>query len=262
MVKLLTPPLHADLCGCFYHSQPYRHLDFPLGATSHPLRQRGSAQILHSYLDPPPPLTKPNATPYSSDTLPPFPNVLPSLAPGRRGAWIIPLSGPLPWKAGSPAPPIWLSPAQQQAKAALLAVPTQHLLPSSSPAPAADLNAPSSRSGTPTPRSSSRRIEWTPARLRCTWFWLTRLHLTGKHGPVSAAAFSAEEVRGTGMPDHIRVYAAANLALSLRQLLKLFDVASARMEGEAEEDRKDRVRFLERVGLVWVDEAGRPVLVA
>lgn len=221
-----------------------------------PPQQHRPTPIVYSYLDPSPPVpgrsTQGEGMGDDGSKLPDpsgflFPNLLPSLAPGRRGAWILPLSGPLPWSTGKPTPPVWPG-----SSTVSLAAPAG-LHPSSS---GASLAPPSSATA-PTARASKpRRIEWTDVRLRATWFWLDRLHAKGLLGPVSAACFTSREMGGT-MPDHIRVYGLAHLALALRATLMLVDVRSTGWEGE-----EDTGRFLDRVRLVWVDEAGRPVMVA
>lgn len=184
--------------------------------------------------------------------------MLPYLAPGRRGAWLIPLSGPLPWTAGNPTPPAWLAtapgPSITGGTAPLPAPSSSTTHPASSAPAPPSITSPSKR-----PRTRPRTIPWTDARLRATWFWLDRLHLTGKMGPVWAECVTAAQSGGR-MPDHIRVHAMAHLALALRRMLGLVDVRSTGWKGGGCEG--DGERFLCAVRLVWVDEGGRGVLVA
>lgn len=192
--------------------------------------------------------------------------MLPYLAPGRRGAWLIPLSGPLPWTQGKPTPPAWYAapPAPLvSSSGTYLAVPEAGALPSSSPAlPPSSATLPSSSTLASAPAPTRRRprtIAWTDARLRALWHFLGRLHETGKMGPVWAECLTATQSGGL-MPDHIRVHAMAHLALALRHWLGLVDVKSTKWEvGEGADDEE---RFLDRVRLVWVEEGGRAVLVA
>lgn len=260
------------LTACSSPVQPFRHTGSPCIESLNPPFQQPAA-ITHSYHDPdlPPPRrrdhlgTAHDSSEQTETTGFLFPNVLPFLTPGRRGAWLIPLSGPLPWAEGKPTPPSWsILPPESAGRSGGGPSPlrsTSRALTSSATLPTSPaVNLPASTavstsSGARRPRS----IDWTDARLRAAWFWIDRLHHTGKVGPVWAECLTAAQ-SGGGMPDHIRVHAMAHLALALRQMIGLWDVQSLRWKGDGAET--DGFRFLKPVRLVWVDEGGRPVMVA
>ena len=85
---------------------------------------------------------------------------------------------------------------------------------------------------------------------------------TGEKEAVDMDAL-AEEVEGRG--DHIRIYIDAGVALRFRALLAVLSVEGVRTQrGESLGDGQveDPIKFMGDVGLVWVDEAGKAVLVA
>ncbi|ORY78376.1 hypothetical protein BCR35DRAFT_100874 [Leucosporidium creatinivorum] len=186
-----------------------------------------------------------------------YPSALASLAPGRRGAWIIPVSGALPIPQTSSS--TWCLP----------------------PSIISGLGAPIK------PQRSSKgklkTIEWTDARLIALWTVLTSLHQRAPMGEVKTTCFlsstalpspsllpratpsrlsspllSSHAQSLSPWPDHIRIAGDAHLALPLRGLIS---IVTAKQSGRAE-DQYDTEKFLEGARLVWVDEAGRPVLVA
>ncbi|KAL7342038.1 hypothetical protein BJY59DRAFT_713100 [Rhodotorula toruloides] len=161
------------------------------------------------------------------------------LQPGRRGAWLIPVSAPLPiphtspvrWFAQRPPPP-----------------------PS------------------PSPTSAERSIDWTDARLRTLWAFMTSLHEAGSFGRVRAVAWfppSSSASSASAWPEMIRLNCDAHLALAIRGLLAQANVKTLRgvvgSGGEGKKRRKeeeDSEKWLRGRALVWVDEEGKAVLTA
>lgn len=225
--------------------QPYRHVTtFP--ATDQNPRRQHPSKIRHSFVDPPPAKRGSAITHDTADSY---------LTPGRRGAWIIPVSGPLPIPHAST--PSWS--------------------PSPTPSSSNRLAPPPSKASAP--KGSLPVINWTDARLTTFWTILTTLHEKALMGEVKAhCAFasssssspltSSAHANTSGIAprifhDHIRVSAEAHLALPLRTLLGLVSVTKAGTTAAKEgEEEVDGEKFLEKVRLVWVDERGRPVLTA
>lgn len=248
-------------------AQPYCHIPrAPRPADNlNPTRQH-PARVLHSFVDPsyippPAPLSRSTSaaslgtasaattapqTQSTSTQLPlDSPTTMSYLSPGRRGAWLVPLSPnslPLPlsqharvaqprWYAAAPPPP----PRAVEADAA----------------PA---------------------IEWTDTRLEALWRVLTSLHESGQFGLVRAAAYfpppapDEEEGGGEGWGEYVAVRCDAHLALAIREVLGQVSVSalSAGRKGKEERGRGqgDEEKFLKGRGLVWVDEEGEAVLVA
>lgn len=81
-------------------------------------------------------------------------------------------------------------------------------------------------------------------------------HLSSPERPFPASP--SPTVNSSPWPDHIRVSADAHLALPLRSL---FSVIAGKLSGR-EDSLEDAVKFLDGVELLWVDEAGRPILTA
>jgi len=235
-------------------SQPYRHLGDHLPSTSNPARQH-PAKIRHSFLDPPPPNAFSNPLPAYDPHL--YPSALTSIAPGRRGAWIVPVSDPLP--ISNTSSPSWSYP---------LGV---------GKGLAASINPPKFSNG------KLKTIEWTDGRLVALWTVLTSLHERAPMGEVKATCFlsstaqplasshtiapssrlysppsSSPAESPSSWPDHIRIAGDAHLALPLRSLIS---IVSAK-QSYRKEDQLDTEKFLQGVRLAWVDEAGRPVLTA
>lgn len=233
--------------------QPYRHLEDHRPSTQNPARQH-PAKIRHSFLDPspnglPPPSPSRNARLY--------PSALTSLAPGRRGAWIIPISGPLPISQTSA--PIWPFP------------------PTFVNGLAAPVKPPKASKDKP------KAIEWTDGRLIALWTVLTSLHERAPMGEVKASCFLSASAdhpatspppaqpshlslplsfppapSPSSWPDHIRIAGDAHLALPLRSLISIVTA----QQSSRKEDQLDKEKFLDGTRLVWVDEAGRPILTA
>lgn len=240
----LTPPL-----------QPWRHLG--LGVSNPEPQRRANSPILYSFVDRAATSTTPLAYPIATK----------ALRPGRRGAWIVPLERP-PIQSPSVSSGTWccsISPSTQSASALR------------------------QQSKDERGFEGSRQIEWTDERLKALWYLLSQLNRSGRMGRLEAACVfvspapkkreskiqplvlgkgkgaETREGEDEGRGDHIRIYTDTGTALALRALLAVLSVSGVRTQrGESlgEVEVEDPKRFLSDVGLVWVDEAGRAVLVS
>ncbi|GAA5837818.1 hypothetical protein JCM9279_006871 [Rhodotorula babjevae] len=277
-------------------ARPPRPGEAPNPARQHP------ARVLHTFVDPlwtPAPILAPLSRTTSTSTtiaqtqtqtqtqgqahttssLPlDSPATLAALAPGRRGAWLLPLSGALPSLAVSRPP----SPASFTSAAAASAAAR------TAPAfPAFFARAPrrrrSSSSAVTTSNASTsskdahghRRLEWTDARLRAVWDCVAQLGAAGggwgvvrcdawwppdedvvdgegeTHGrEEGAAARGGEAGEGGGggpsaWPAMLRIACPAHLALALRGLLAQVSVSALARAGRR------------RAGMTRSEEEGR-----
>lgn len=102
-VSLTYVPRSLPVSLANLSAQPYCHTDI---VPSHPPSKLHYCDLLHSYLDPP--STTASTAPRLASLVPAttaFPNALATLSPGRRGAFLIPLSQPLPYARSTP--PSW-----------------------------------------------------------------------------------------------------------------------------------------------------------
>lgn len=181
--------------------QPYRNVTTHssiLLAEPPPGKPQHESHIRRSFVDPLPPSTTSSSSsstkpPRASSALPStsFPIALTYLGPARRGAWLIPLSGPFPIPSAS----------------------TPRWFPSQS--------SPTSALSSYDPISKAHTIPWTDDRLKALWAYLSRIRASGALGPVDAVCYFATP---GGMGDHVRVYTDAEFALGLRSLLRLVKV--------------------------------------
>ncbi|KAK4704837.1 hypothetical protein P7C70_g1375, partial [Phenoliferia sp. Uapishka_3] len=200
------------------HESSIRFSFVDLATTATP--QTSKCRLRPSNIRSPAPISSAPVPISQSHTL--YPVAFSCLAPGRRGAWIIPIGGALPYE--DVAIPIW------------------------DPPPA----FPDRR------RVSSGKIYWSDDRLGALWEKLRRCHDKARWG-VEATCYRADStLSGEGesgegkkfeWPDHVRVPMEACFALGLRALLRLTK-------------DHDGVRFLDYTKLLWVDEAGTPIFVA
>lgn len=268
--------------------QPYAHRIFdPLlrPATDsydlNPLRQEPAA-VLHSFVDPtylPARCGSVNRAPSASLPLS-SPVTMEYLAPGKRGAWLIPLSegdGPVPGHTSKvvwPDGEILRSRSDQGRRGRSLSV-----LSNGGATPSTFLSKGRQPTESTTTKDSCRPpqlpLEWTDARLAVLWRYLTGLH-EGRHfGPLRAQA-----IFGAGA-DVIKVNCDAHLALAIRGLLDRLSVkAVARRirpsdsderlrkvleQGEGQQDDgddDDDEKWLKGRALVWIDEQSRAILTA
>ncbi|GAA5883784.1 hypothetical protein JCM3774_005674 [Rhodotorula dairenensis] len=230
-----------------------------------PSRQEPAA-VLHSFVDPAAyerPVPGAGAKRASSSLPFSSPVTMEFLAPGRRGAWLIPLSageGPVPGFTSKVVWPDTLTPLcrPDKDKRALVSKATR------APSP-------------PPP------LEWTDARLAVLWSYLTGLHEGRRFGHLRAQAIAGP---GNGRGgDLIKVNCDAHLALAIRGLLDLLSVkAVAKRRGEDESlkallarkgggekeendgdddnDDDDDERWFKGRALVWIDEQSRAILTA
>ncbi|GAA6026735.1 hypothetical protein JCM8097_005822 [Rhodosporidiobolus ruineniae] len=255
---------------------PYRHTETIECSNPNPPRQHPS-RILHSFVDPSfsaSLATAPPARSASSSLLRPasmsrthsgssqfqhLPALSPLtysyLAPGRRGSWLVPLSGPLPIPHTSSAR--WFT---------------------SSPPPTRAPRTASAEVGEPPPPPP---IDWTDDRLKALWSFLDTMHRAANMGslratcfvPPSSSSAASSPSAGTSaspssaLPSYIKVTTDAHLALAFRMALdtlnvRAMDVGEEKEKGKAREKSADRETFLKGRALVWVDEIGRAVLIA
>ncbi|GAA5881035.1 hypothetical protein JCM1840_007225 [Sporobolomyces johnsonii] len=234
---------------------PYAHAPSLACLNPNPTRQHLST-ILHSFVDP----SFRSSSSSASLPLTPDPFALATsptysfLAPGRRGSWLIPISGPLPLPHASP--PKWFASPLPPTTSARRT--KNKLLPVDEP-------------------RNPLAIEWTSARLRALWAALDALHANTHFGSLratchipptldsdSSASNRAPSAKATLLPEYLKVSTDAHLALALRGALDQMTVKGLLWdeEGASEEDREDGDKWLRGRALVWVDEAGRAVLVA
>ncbi|GAA5919351.1 hypothetical protein JCM1841_004356 [Sporobolomyces salmonicolor] len=249
--------------GALQRCIPYPYANAPslTCLNPNPTRQHPSL-ILHSFVDPSFRRTTSSASSASLSLIiePSALTTSPTysfLSPGRRGSWLIPISGPFPLPHASP--PKWFA---------------------SPPPPSSSARQPKNK-----PRSDDqpkpRAIEWTSARLRALWAALDALHGNTHFGSLRATCHIppslsppslASNVSGSdpspapkaALPEYLKVSTDAHLALALRGALDQVTVKGLLQdeEGASEQDRGDGETWLRGRGLVWVDEAGRAVLVA
>ncbi|GAA5890883.1 hypothetical protein JCM8208_003084 [Rhodotorula glutinis] len=262
-------------------ARPPRPNEAPNPARQHP------ARVLHSFVDPlwtPAPLVAPlsrttststsvsqtqtqtQGGAHSTSSLPlDSPTTLAALAPGRRGAWLLPLSGPLP----SLAPTSPLSPTSTSSAANNAAATTAPAVPAFFARPPRRRRRSSSSSAATTSTSTStsskdahghRRLEWTDARVRAVWDCVAQLGAAGggwgvvrcdawwpPDEGVGAGDGRAGEARGEGAarggaargggegpsawPAMLRIMCPAHLALALRGLLAQVSVSALARAG-------------------------------
>ncbi|BGP45797.1 hypothetical protein JCM10450v2_001627 [Rhodotorula kratochvilovae] len=193
-----------------------------------PGRQHPSP-VLYSFVDPsfvPAPAPTSSTQTQTQSALPSSSAAtLANLAPGRRGAWLLPLSAPLPLSHAALARPAYFSRA---------------------------------------PRTSQPgQLAWTDARVRAVWSVAGRLAASGAFGLVRCSAFfppshtaPAVEEEEQAWPEMLRLACPAHLALAVRGLLGQVSVRAV-SPGEDDGDK-----FLRGRGLLWVDEEGGEVLIA
>lgn len=280
--------------------QPYTHpVRAPkAGEAPNPARQH-PARVLHSFVDP---AWRPSSSSSSSvgrtassalgstqtQTQPqgtgsalPLDSrqTLEALAPGRRGAWLLPISGPLPP----------LSPSSSPASA-------PHPAPAPSP-PVYFSRAPPrpqrQKMGGDAARGGTRRLEWTDERLGAVWELVGRLGGggaggRGEWGGVRGSGWfpacgpqgeterggegegEGDDEEGGEWPALLRIACPAHLALALRGLLGQVSVramaprprGAARGADRGDDEVADDDKFLKGRALLWVDEEGREVLIA
>lgn len=192
------------------------------------------------------------------------------LAPGRKGAWLIPISegeGPVPpftspaiWPADKTLPPASRSSGSRAAKATT----TRKARSTDGQGPA----------GLP--------LEWTDARLVVLWIYLTSLHEGRGFGNIRAQAISGRGGGGSSSSttgDLLKINCDAHLALAIRGLLDRLNVkgVAKRVGGGGDGGpANEKLQRLKREGactdddekwfkgraLVWVDEQSRAILTA
>lgn len=191
------------------------------------------------------------------------------LAPGRRGAWLIPISegeGPVPpftspvtWPADETLPPSSRSSSSRAAKTTTTR------------------KARSSMDGGEAPAAAP--LEWTDARLVVLWIYLTILHEGRGFGNIRAQAISSGAGGSSAAGDLLKLNCDAHLALAVRGLLDRLNVTGVakrvgvggnsgpaneklqRLKREGACDDDDEKWFKGRA-LVWVDEQSRAILTA
>ncbi|KPV75691.1 uncharacterized protein RHOBADRAFT_52726 [Rhodotorula graminis WP1] len=201
-------------------ARPPRPGEAPNPARQHP------ARVLHSFVDPlwtsapiAVPLSRTATTSastltsqtqtqthggaHSTSSLPlDSPATLAALAPGRRGAWLLPLSGPLPSFVASSSPSSTSSSSAANAAAttapavpAFFARPPHRRRRSSSTSSTSATSTTSSRDA-----HGHRRLEWTDARVRAVWDCVAQLGAAGgAWGVVRCDAWwPPDEVEGPG----------------------------------------------------------------
>ncbi|GAA6050126.1 hypothetical protein JCM3770_001385 [Rhodotorula araucariae] len=261
---------------------PYTHaVRAPRDSDDPNPRRQHPSPVLHSFVDPSFPASATHP-PTQTQTQTQAQSALPTssaatlayLAPGRRGAWLLPLSAPLPLSHACLARPAFFARAPPPGKG-------------------------SAGTGTGT-------VAWTDARVRAVWAAVTRLGASGAFGLVRCSAYfppsssstssspspvtpstdaDADVVAGAGAwPEMIRVACPAHLALAVRGLLAQVSVRAvaaagvgvgvgvgAPGQGQGQErglgrglghDDEDGEKFLRGRGLLWVDEEGGEVLIA
>ncbi|BGP29829.1 hypothetical protein JCM10296v2_001575 [Rhodotorula toruloides] len=239
--------------GAIKRCIPYPYCHNPstsVAVNMNPARQHPS-RILHSFVDPSfdplaSTLTAATGAATNGATQSQFtlasqlpldsPVAMSYLQPGRRGAWLIPVSASLPiphtspvrWFAQPPPPP-----------------------------------------SSPSPTSAERTIDWTDARLRTLWAFLTSLHESVSFGRVRTVAWFPPSSSASAWPEMIRLNCDAHLALAIRGLLAQANVKALRgVAGEGGSGKKrrkeeeDGEKWLRGRAIVWVDEEGRAVLTA
>ncbi|GAA5978626.1 hypothetical protein JCM10908_004428 [Rhodotorula pacifica] len=251
-----------------------------------PLRQHPSP-VLHSFVDPeyrhrhrpPPPRIRTEVSlPFDSERTIEF------LSPGRKGAWIIPVSEAEDGEGivlGITSKAVWRS---TETGAATEGGGGGGYLSRSRSAPSTTTTTTSTtyaKSAKPPPCSKTvdapPPLEWTDARLSLLWSFLTDLRTGGRFGNIRAQAIPTTS-RGGGSV--LKVNCEAHLALALRGVL---DQVSVKVlmeaqegqkgdkksvkkrkghEGEEEERRKDAEKWFKGRALLWVDEQSRAILTA
>ncbi|KAM0792114.1 hypothetical protein ACM66B_004818 [Microbotryomycetes sp. NB124-2] len=145
------------------------------------------------------------------------------LPPGRRGSWLVPLLGQMPVAS--------VSAASWQTDRSTLPAPSR------------------------VRENSIDEIKWTEDRLAALWRVLKTLASNGRMGLVRASCeVTHNDDSWYAWPPLIRIGADAHLALPLRSLLGLVS-AQGDTSGEGR-------HFLRNATLLWIDEAGVPVLTA
>ncbi|KWU44993.1 hypothetical protein RHOSPDRAFT_33533 [Rhodotorula sp. JG-1b] len=241
-----------------------------------PARQEPSA-VLHSFVDPDYARNRRRILSGEAGTgevAPELPLSSPAtmefLAPGRRGAWLIPISegeGPVPpftspaiWPAGKTLPPASRSSGSRAVKTTTTR--KARLIDGEGPA------------GLP--------LEWTDARLVVLWIYLTSLHEGRGFGNIRAQAISGRGGGGSSSSttgDVLKINCDAHLALAIRGLLDRLNVkgVAKRVGGGGDGGpANEKLQRLKREGactdddekwfkgraLVWVDEQSRAILTA
>ncbi|GAA5992399.1 hypothetical protein JCM11641_002731 [Rhodosporidiobolus odoratus] len=249
---------------------PYAHTDTNPCSDPNPSRQHPAA-IQHSFVDPAfsPPSSSSSAllsgTSQFSQLADASPETFAYLSPGRRGSWILPISGQLDIPRTSGVRWFTLPPAPSSAR------------------PSSSTLRGSLRPEEPPP---SIPIDWTDARLKALWTLLDSLHASSGLGslratchippleaPLPITSRPASRTRPP-LPTYVKIITDAHLALPLRGVLNQLTVqamdamsqeksgerAAAANGGKATTD--DREKWLRGRALVWVDEMGRAVFTA
>lgn len=256
------------------HSQPYAHrvLDPLLNPVTdaydlNPARQEPSA-VLHSFVDPDYSRRRRQSSAEAGGKVEPglplsSPLTMEFLAPGRRGAWLIPIS-----EGEGPVPP-YTSPVTW---------PDKTLTPSRDHS-SAKTTTRKARSSTDGGEAPAVPLEWTDARLVVLWIYLTGLHEGRGFGNIRAQAISG---RGSSPGDLLKINCDAHLALAIRGLLNHLNVKGVAKRvsagdgggGGGDNSARERLERLKREGacndddekwlkgraLVWVDEQSRAIL--
>ncbi|GAA5967353.1 hypothetical protein JCM8115_006116 [Rhodotorula mucilaginosa] len=232
-----------------------------------PARQEPSA-VLHSFVDPSYARlcrrTPDEAGGKGAPELPlSSPATMEFLAPGRRGAWLIPIS------EGEAPVPLLTSPALWPADTTL---PPSSRSSSSRPAKTTITRKARSTDG----EDPAIPLEWTDARLVVLWIYLTSLHEGRGFGNIRAQAISGG---GSSQGDLLKINCDAHLALAIRGLLDRLNVkgVAKRVGGGGDGGpANEKLQRLKREGactdddekwfkgraLVWVDEQSRAILTA
>lgn len=232
-----------------------------------PARQEPSA-VLHSFVDPDYSRRRRQSSAEAGGKVEPglplsSPLTMEFLAPGRRGAWLIPIS-----EGEGPVPP-YTSPVTW---------PDKTLTPSRDHS-SAKTTTRKARSSTDGGEAPAVPLEWTDARLVVLWIYLTGLHEGRGFGNIRAQAISG---RGSSPGDLLKINCDAHLALAIRGLLNHLNVKGVAKRvsagdgggGGGDNSARERLERLKREGacndddekwlkgraLVWVDEQSRAIL--
>ena len=272
--QVFSPARHSHLSARTARVQPYAHrvLDPLLNPATdaydlNPARQEPSA-VLHSFVDPSYARlcrrTPDEAGGKGAPELPlSSPATMEFLAPGRRGAWLIPIS------EGEAPVPLLTSPALWPADTTL---PPSSRSSSSRPAKTTITRKARSTDG----EDPAIPLEWTDARLVVLWIYLTSLHEGRGFGNIRAQAISGG---GSSQGDLLKINCDAHLALAIRGLLDRLNVkgVAKRVGGGGDGGpANEKLQRLKREGactdddekwfkgraLVWVDEQSRAILTA